>query len=47
MLHVLLASTERDLDGAFATLIERRAGGLQHVSTGVNRDSQGSREVRV
>jgi putative ABC transport system substrate-binding protein len=28
MIHVLQASTERDLDSAFATLIERGAGGL-------------------
>ena len=28
MLHVLQASTERDLDSAFSTLIEQRAGGL-------------------
>jgi putative tryptophan/tyrosine transport system substrate-binding protein len=28
MIHVLQASTERDLDNAFATLIERRVGGL-------------------
>jgi putative ABC transport system substrate-binding protein len=28
MLHVLQASTERDLDSAFSTLTERRAGGL-------------------
>ena len=28
MIHVLQASTERDLDSAFSTLIERRAGGL-------------------
>jgi putative tryptophan/tyrosine transport system substrate-binding protein len=28
MLHVLQASSERDLDSAFATLIEQRAGGL-------------------
>ena len=27
-LHVLNASTERDLDGAFAKLIQLRAGGL-------------------
>jgi putative ABC transport system substrate-binding protein len=28
MVHVLQASTERDLDSAFSTLIQRRAGGL-------------------
>jgi len=28
MIHVLQASTERDLDSAFSTLIQRRAGGL-------------------
>jgi putative ABC transport system substrate-binding protein len=28
MIHVLQASTERDLDDAFSTLIQRRAGGL-------------------
>jgi putative ABC transport system substrate-binding protein len=28
MIHVLQASTERDLDDAFSTLVERRAGGL-------------------
>ena len=28
MIHVLQASTERDLDNAFSTLIERRVGGL-------------------
>jgi putative tryptophan/tyrosine transport system substrate-binding protein len=28
MLHVVQASTERDLDSAFSTLTERRAGGL-------------------
>ena len=27
-IHILQASTERDLDSAFSTLIERRAGGL-------------------
>jgi putative tryptophan/tyrosine transport system substrate-binding protein len=28
MIHILQASTERDLEGAFATLTQRRAGGL-------------------
>jgi len=28
MIHVLQASTERDLDSAFSTLVQRRAGGL-------------------
>jgi putative ABC transport system substrate-binding protein len=28
MIHVLQASTERDLDDAFSTLVQRRAGGL-------------------
>ena len=28
MIHVLEASSDRDLEGAFATLIQRRAGGL-------------------
>jgi putative tryptophan/tyrosine transport system substrate-binding protein len=28
MIHILQASTERDLDSAFSTMIQRRAGGL-------------------